>query len=202
MTTPTIPPLKFNNAKFWHRMLQAVAHDINLDQFLDATHTAPQDQDQFATYKRDRERLTMIILASLPDEITFTLTDEQLKLSPYLLTQHVLNTVNEHTAVDHNLLEAKARNTHLTSLHNAEEYILKHKELRLSMRNANYPNINDELTTVNFMVHGIQDIEELFPTYDMMIQSPPSTFLHLKRMTKSTSQRQPHTAKPWANCAT
>ena len=201
MTTPTLPPLTMTNAKIWRRMLQAVAHDLHLDTLLDASHTAPQEPERYAEYKRQQERLTVLILTSLPEEITSTLTDDQLKLPPYLLTQHVINTVTEYTAVDHSLLESKARNTRLSSLDDAEDYILRHRKIRISMCNANYPQIGDESTTVNFLIHGIQDVEALHHTHDMMIQIPPPTIsafaTRLHRIINSIQERQlraPHYA--------
>ena len=148
---------------------------MQLEHLLDAATTAPNEPAAFAEQKRKQERLTLLILSSLPKNISSRLTPDNLQLPPYLMTNHILNTVQELTTIDHSLLEQTARNISLESTEDIEEYISKHEQMRIKMQNANFPGIENEILTVQLMIQGIQHIDALQTTHEIMIQTPPQT---------------------------
>ena len=175
MSSHTLPTLDIDNLDYWHRTLEAFDNDAGLDHILNPANTAPEDPAEFTEYKRKQERLTLIILSSLPKRISTRLTAANLRLPPSLLTQQIIDTVWELTATDHSLLEENARNIWLTSIDDIHSYIKKQENIRIAMRNAKYPNIDKEQTSIQFMVHGIQSLPELHTTHEIMTQTPPSS---------------------------
>ena len=68
-----LPTLDLDNFPIWFRTLEVLASDLRLDDHLNASTTAPTDPADFANYKRQQDRLSLIILSSLPKAITSTL---------------------------------------------------------------------------------------------------------------------------------
>lgn len=193
MTNLSLPPLTLNNAALWHRALQALAHVLELETLLDAASITPEDPAEYAEFKRKQERLTLIILTSLPEQIIVRLAEADLELPPPLLTQHILKTVNElNPRNDANSLpKSKAHKIRLKSLDKVEDYITDHENMRIIMRNQKYPRIEEEATTIQFMINGIKHHPDLFLAHQIMVQIPPQTIAEFStRLRRAVSDIQ------------
>ena len=188
-----LPTLSPANQRVWKRTLQAIAADLNLAPHLDPSTTAPADPNEFAKFKVDQERLCLLILASTPESITTRLSDDALTSPPYLLTSHILNQIKDSVSLPHELLEERARSITLDPGMELDAYLAKHDAMRIEMRNAHYPGIDSESTTIKFLLLGLRHNPDYRTAHDLLTLDPPThisdVIIRLRRMEANIKTR-------------
>ena len=170
-----LPPLDIEHFDYWQRTLEVLASELNLEIHFNPATTAPTDPTEFTAFKRSQDRLSLLILASLPKDVISRLDSASLKLHPHLLLQQVQNIVTELTTLYHSLLEDTARSITFNIGDNLETYIKEHDLIRSKMRRAGYPLIEKEATSLKFMLQSIRNHPDYQMTYAIFTHNPPST---------------------------
>ena len=95
--------------------------------------------------------------------------------TPFQLCLAIKNSLDKNNALDHSLLAEEARLTTFTEDLSLYDFVAKHEALREKMVAAKYPNIDDEVTTVMFMIEGLRTNISYTNTGEKMLTNPPRT---------------------------
>ena len=156
-TEHSIPDLSTNGANL-HIWLISLTDFIDVHtfpDFLSATYTPPDpSSDDYTTYRQHRGLVRLAIMKSLPSAVSAKLEINS-DSTPYEIVTSIKTIFSSSTAMDHHILRQQAEALRLTHDLSVSEYIAQHRTLRNKMKNAQYPEINDEATTVKFIAEGL-----------------------------------------------
>ena len=98
-----------------------------------------------------------MIAASIEDDITDLLPDDIYTQPPATVIETLDAILVKDSEPVHTILEKETKAIKLTTDKTIPEYIRSHRVQRALMITANYPHINNERTTVKFMVEGLRE---------------------------------------------
>lgn len=81
--------------------------------------------------------------------------------------------INQSIKDDHQFLKTEAENIEYTTESTIDTYLAEHIKLRQSMVAAKYPGIEDEETTLDFILAGLKSTATVTPILEPIIANKP-----------------------------
>lgn len=134
-----------------------------------ASPPAPGDPF-YINHLKNSADLRMAIMNSLPQELIPAI-ELKLKNSPPQLTEAINNHSTEYTYTAHTILRQEAHRKKFAMSKSLDTYLQTLRYIRLIMRLADYPGTQeDESTTIDFIIQGLETHESFKHLYDMRIE--------------------------------
>ena len=172
-----ITPLKKHNYKLWYAMIKNAAVLVGAEQHIEQNVQLPQDADE-ATRTAHRKQMAqeaLLIHQSISQEVLKMLGEGYLDDTPHQLIKALEKATSQDDPMTRTQLKAEAENLQYTDDITLEEYVQKHREIRYRMMSAQYHDIQEESTTVDFIFKGIANHPEYHPYVTALMMTPPPT---------------------------
>lgn len=169
MPSATILKLDLGNIQPWIISIQCTADAMGIPEAIDDPEYQP---DQFTA--RACAALTAKIIESLPSNIASHVITPNVRGRPGQLVRQVQQQTHQATPADRYALLVEAEQINLEEYETVDAFIEAHRTIRSKMMAAQYPNINDELTTVEIIIRGLRDNPEFQTVVPVWTSDPPS----------------------------
>ncbi len=176
-----IPKLTKDNFNLWLDAVRVAATANGVQDHIISDPAAPVDAEAATTFSSKRAIAQCIIMSSIPAALLPELGHDIYSKSPYSICLHIKSTFDASTPIDHALLSESARAITLNDQTTIEDYIDRHTKMRARMVSAGYPNIENEITTVMFMIEGLRENPAYITVGEQMITNPPATIRDFSR---------------------
>ena len=152
-----IPLLTHDNFIPWRISVEHFARAQDVLGYLTIPIPDELSPEDLATHQAKHNQAQLLVVTTLSPDILNSFTDTELT-GPLHILYHKLHTrINapnpEHTPDN---LRRKAQSITWTTGMTVSEYIAKHKAIRTLMLRANYPQIESEHTTLQFILEGLE----------------------------------------------
>ena len=153
---PTIATLNKHNLEPWLLAIKCATETLGI-----ARHVANIDYQYDSNGHRSVTALTSELLASLPTDVAAAAIIPGTPINPCLIINRVTKLLETKTSAAHDALELEATATSMSDFDSSSDYFDAHSKIRTKMISARYPSIDDEKTTIKFLIKGMTS----HPTY-------------------------------------
>ena len=159
------PALTPSNLVQWCLSVESHAAVNNiLEYIIGPVPPDPTDPPQRQAHQRNLALARILIIPNISQEVLTGISPTLLSSHPSYIYQHLKDKLS---IVPPQNSEASLRNAanqiHYSSDSGIHDYITKHKELRNIMLQSGFPNIDDEATTIKFVIDGLQIHQDWAP---------------------------------------
>lgn len=169
-----LPILGKNNLRLWRASLQAYAEEHGLTQWIETPAPSNIVGDE-AVKRKHRAQAYRLITSTLSADTLTRIGEHILELEPRDMLQTIMDAyAADATPAAHEALRARAEQLRIKPRESVDDYVDRHMSLRAEMAQANYPLIENERTTISFIIKGLTARPSFKPHVTMLTLQQPA----------------------------
>lgn len=176
-----LPQLTTKNYRTWKISITAFADEHELEQFITGKPTVPTEPTQLKAHKKKRGQAVRLLISTISQDFMNSIGIDFLEKEPFEMMTTIQGYFDqEQSPIAHENLRNRAELLQIKVKETIEEYFTRHQQLRNDMKQAKFPNIDAETTTVQYIIRGLKARPQIAPHIPTLLLQQHDNILQLR----------------------